>query len=861
MTPVAAPLATLCGLFVLLVPGLVFLALLGRRQRDALRLDEALFLTVAVSVCFSAWVALVLAEAGRFSLGRATSLLAGASLLALVLGRRRLAPPLPPLRRAADILPALLLLALALGLQARPTEYLVGGRDPGTYIAAMGLTARTGGIVYTDPGVLSIPPEDVELFYRNPGNPDYSWGRFLGFPLENPRSGRVFPEFFHLFPAFGAYLFATMGVKGALATPPVFGVLGTLAAFFAFRRLFGEAVGLLAALLLSLNVVQVWFARYPVSEPFSQFLFFLALLALALHEDHDAPAFGALFGTALGLSLLVRIDSILVLLPLALYLLVGRAHRTLDARRALLLLAPFGLLGIHAAFHATFFARKYLVSVVNRPYWQQPAWVWTGLLALGLLALWAAGHYGERLVRLLEERGATLRAGLMAGLALLAAYAYFLRPLLSAWAGADGNDAAHRWSDPALLEALGFRHLAAHDAQSLVRLGWFVSPLGLVLALLGLLLAIRDFRPRLLFGLAAFLCFSLFYFYKIRVYNDYYFAMRRFFPVIVPWLFALAAYFLVRLAARGGARRAVSALLALALVALQVEGMRPIVRHVDWKNAVGFVSDVARRFRPDDVVIFEQVQSIHLLSLPLWAVHGVNILELARFNPDPERLRHLIAAWRGRYRSIYFVHTYRTDLCGVFLQRVEDHSFGSFEWERAYGRPPERPEFRSLRFTVSRVVPPEELQVPPLREVDIGGSDDFQVSGFFDKEGFGAETYRWTGACASLYLPGARAGDTLVLRASAAQRPLSAKPPDVRVSLSGVALGGFTPGPDFGEARLRLPDPLPPGPPVVRLDVPAWRPINVLPGSSDGRDLGIVVDAVRLEAPGAGSQAGPRLAR
>ena len=61
----------------------------------------------------------------------------------------------------------------------------------------------------------------------------------MGFPLERPETGRVVPEFFHLFPAFGAYLFQAMGVRGALATPPVFGVLGTLAVLLALRRLFG----------------------------------------------------------------------------------------------------------------------------------------------------------------------------------------------------------------------------------------------------------------------------------------------------------------------------------------------------------------------------------------------------------------------------------------------------------------------------------------------------------------------------------------------------------------------------------------------------------------------------------------------
>ena len=52
----------------------------------------------------------------------------------------------------------------------------------------------------------------------------------MGFALERPQTGRVFPEFFHLFPSFGAYLFSTMGVKGALATPVVFATITAITA-------------------------------------------------------------------------------------------------------------------------------------------------------------------------------------------------------------------------------------------------------------------------------------------------------------------------------------------------------------------------------------------------------------------------------------------------------------------------------------------------------------------------------------------------------------------------------------------------------------------------------------------------------
>jgi hypothetical protein len=838
--------AALAGASLFLGPGLLFASLVRKRDKDALAFDEAVYVVIGGSVAVAAWLALLLAELGRFSLTLAGGLAGGGSLALALLLRRRLAAPLPRPPSAASLAPAALVLAVAVALDARPTEYLLGGRDPGTYVATMAVIGRTGGIVVTDPLVLGVPPEDRELFFRHAEeNADFSWGRFMGFPLERPQTGRVFPEFFHLFPAFGAYLFQAMGVKGALATPPVFGVLGTLGVFLALRRVFGPPVALLGALLLALNVVQVWFARYPVSEPVSQFLIFLGLLGVALWEERGTPHFAALAGTAFGLSLLVRIDSLLIVLPLGLYVLVRRAHHELPWQRALPLLLPFALLAAHAGVHGLVFARKYVLSITERPYWRQPGAVWALAAAACLAAIAAAHHYGPRLVARLEARREALTAWLSAAILVLALYACFLRPRLSAWAGGDGNAKELALADPGLLHALGFQRLAAHDAQALVRLGWFVTPLGLVLGTLGLLLLLRDWRPRALLLVLTTLSYSAFYFYKIRVWNDYFFALRRYVPIVLPALLALAALALVRLAGRGGVRRVAAGLLAATLLASFAWRTRGIVGYTDWKTAVAFVADVARRFGPEDVVVFEQRASIHLLSLPLWAVHGVNILELARFNPDPGRLAHLIESWRGRYRNVYVVRTYRTDVCGLFLQRVEDYAFGTFEWERTLDRPPQRPEARFLRFTLERVLPPAELQVPPLPEVDIGGTDDLQVSGFHDKEGGGELTYRWTGACGSVYLPGARAGDRLFLRMGVGLRPAE-KVAEVAVSLNGVALGRFVAGAEFTEQGLVLPDPLPAGPPILRLDVPAFRPSNVWPGDGDSRDLGVMVDRIRL---------------
>jgi hypothetical protein len=470
-----------------------------------------------------------------------------------------------------------------------------------------------------------------------------------------------------------------------------------------------------------------------------------------------------------------------------------------------------------------------------------------------VLLLLLAAHRLEAPARAwTAEHGPLLRRLARAALVVLALYAYFLRPRLSAWAGADGNPGtplAHRgW-----LIALGFHHLAAHDAQSLVRLGWFVTSGALVLALAGCLLVLGRGEPRTLFPMLVAATYAAFFLYKIRIQNDYYFALRRFMPVIVPFALVLAAVALVALWGRGTAGRAAAALATAAIAALFLRDTLPLVRYRDWSGSVRFVDDLARRFGPEDVVIFEQPRSVHLLSLPLWAAYGVNALELARFDPDPARLQHLAESWHGRYRNVYFVHTYSTNLCGLFLQHVEDLSFGTYEWQRAYAAKPRGPEARALLFHVSRVVRPEDMPVPALRELDVGGSDDLQVSGFFDKEGGGEHTYRWTGRCATLYLPGARGGDLVTLTASTGRRPVGVPVP-VSASMGGQPLGAFATGAAWEDHSLRLPDPLPPGPALLRLDTPTFRPANVFPGDSDPRDLGVMLDRVRLTAGGGSSR-------
>jgi hypothetical protein len=866
-----AALALPAAFVLLLLPGLVFLSFLRPADRARLQLDERIFLTGALSVAFSSWVALLLAELGVFDTVTAAAVEIG--LFALVgiavrfLGVRPSAPFAIP-ERFVKLVPAFAVALVAFLLPARPSEYIVGGRDPGAYVSAMGVIARTGAITHVDPVVASIPADDLSLFYANLDEPPFkfslevnddrpqpSWPRFMGFELDHPKSGLITPQFFHLFPAFGAYLFETMGVRGALATPPIFGILGTLATFFLARRMFGTTVGLLAALGLATTVLQVWFARYPVSEGFSQFLILTGLIAHRLDQESDSRAFGWLSGALLGLTLLVRIDSVLLLLPLGLWAALQIAQRPPKWKsRMVSLLIPFALLLGHAAVHAVFFSKRYAHQILTRRYWNHPLSMWLLLAVAVVIIAVIVWKTGPRVMAFLEQHQKSLRLAAMVILGALVLYAVAVRPSLSAWAGGDGNPKAEKLDAPGVLQSLGFHRLAAHDAQALRRYSWFVGAPALALALLGLGLFLKRIEANDLLALSVLLVFSAFYFYKIRVFNDYFFAMRRYVPVTLPFTFILAALAIVTLARWSKPWRLAAAAAGVIALGASVAHTRPILSFVDWKGSVRFVADVARRFGPQDVVLFEQPKNIHLLSLPLWGLYGANALEFRRFNPDPERLSHLITEWRKTYRNIYFVTSFRTDVCGLFLERTQNFRFTSSEFEWTYDRVPREPEPRVVEFFLSRVIEPETLRVTTEPVIDIGGSGDLQTSGFFEAEATGDRTYRWTGGCldergnatGSVYVPAASAGASLKIRATAHLRPENAKPARVRAFFDEVPVGEFTADGSWRDFEITLPDPLPRGSKILRLEVPAWRPTNTNPLATDSRDLGVMVDLIEV---------------
>jgi len=151
---------------------------------------------------------------------------------------------------------------------------------------------------------------------------------------------------------------------------------------------------------------------------------------------------------------------------------------------------------------------------------------------------------------------------------------------------------------------------------------------------------------------------------------------------------------------------------------------------------------------------------------------------------------------------------------------------------------------------------PEYLLVPsaPAFEIDVGGDADwaFAETGFYGAERhLGTETVRWTSGLSRLVVPlfsGMETGGEVRFRAFNLAPP-AAGPISVTVRLAGRVLGTVSPPPGEGVYRFPFsPDGFFPRLAVLEFESSTWRPSD-FGGGADDRELGVMLDWIRLGAP------------
>lgn len=594
----------------LLIPG-GFTALAAFRRGGLVEIrgwPELLFLSFLGSFSLLALAALASAQMGIYSIHLVGAVLLLYSLLILLFGkpspvRIRFSLPSPGLsERVAKRLPPLafiFILALAGLLYFRPTEYIFGGWDPGVYAGTGAHIARTGAIVIEDRQPDFLSPRERLLFSQvhSAGYPE----KYPGFRRTGPEGTRLIPQFYHLYPALLAAANFPAGLAGGFYLTPLLGLFSLISIYLLVRELWGKLEALAAVLLIAVNQVQVWQARFPTAEMLSQFLLFSGLFLLARYLGREERYPARLAGILLGLFLLSHISSLLILPALAVFFF---CRWFLDFRKKdLNFLLPFCVLALYSFLPNLLYGAEYAGLSLAELFFPGSAWLLMLLIpAAGLAALRLAGR-DFRLRAVSAVPGPSLRWLACCLMVILAIHGYFLRPLSAS--------------------------LSA-DKTNLVELGWFLTRPGLLLSLCGIcLLLFENRRPAVWIVLSVTLTFAFLFLWRQLISPYYMWAARRFAVVIVPGFLICAARLLGRLGrSRRPALRLAAALLFLLLAGLEVRQSRVIFTHREYRSAVAFMDRLAGRVADGDLVAVSA--AVDKLPAPLQLVYGIPVLPIYR---------------------------------------------------------------------------------------------------------------------------------------------------------------------------------------------------------------------------------------
>jgi hypothetical protein len=800
----------------------------SREKRAALPAEERLFWEVTISLAVSLSIGLAMAAAHRYSFGRllAADLLVAAGLAVTARFRLRLHGPRP----TASSLVVVAIVAMGVWRFFPPAEYVIGGKDPGTYINEGILMAQRGTLVYQDPLISAVPEPVRHLFFASQEHFEHYGTRFMGFFLMDPASGTVVGQFPHLFPASIAFGYGIDGLTGARRTVSVWAILGLVAFYLATARVTGRIVAGAAATLLALHVLEVWFGRYPNAEVAMQALLFAALLANARAHVEGDRFFAPVAAWLLVLLLFLRIDTVLAVASvLAANVLLILRGRRIDPWFVAVVLAGSIAAAAYLAGPMRAYAYYPIQFVLNL---RAVHWVLMAAGAALVLAVLFAARRRDEPTGPFER---ALPVALSAALCGLAVYALFFR---------------HPAGRLALENAYALRMYA----------DFYVTLPAVIAAVIGYALAARTAfwrDPALFFTIAVF---SIFFFYKIRIVPEHFWAGRRFLAVILPATLLMACVAAAWGLRQSGWRRMMSGAIGAAFVLLlgsqYVRAARPVMNHVEYAGIIPELEQLAGRVGDDDLLIVESRDAgldAHVLALPLAYIYARNVVVLGSARPERTAFAGFLAWAQARYDRVLFLGSGGTDLVSKYwtVRPSVSRRFQVPEYESAWNAYPRSVRPKKFDYGLYEL---EDEQAPAVVgfELDVGVRDDLHVVRFHAKEEAEGHTIRWSQRQSFVSIPALPPGSReLVLVMSAGGRPASAGPADVEVYLNERMLGTIRVLDGFRPYPLPIPPEAAQGaansdePARLRLVTRVWNPHEVL-GSGDDRELGVMVDGVQV---------------
>lgn len=779
-------------------------------ESDWLEVGFAAWLAALVG---TGWLAVLLATFGYFSLlGLGLLLLAvGLGLIMLVGWRKRPFSPFPqpqwhPSGRYEGGLLILLLLVSLIYL--RPHEYVLGGNDPGSYMNIAANVVHTGSYVTHDDPLTPLLRQYAAVTLREqPSHWQPRYLQFVGWYIDDTDPGRIIPQFFPYHPVWLAVGMALGGFHAGLFVTPLWTLLGLVALYLLVRRLFDRQIALLAAVLLAITPTHIYFARYPSTEPLTLLLLFTSLLAFQVLWDGEGKrpyftqiAWGILGGSSLGAAALTRIDLPLIV-ALVVAMLMLRAWQKKWSVGWTAYSLTLAVLSGHALLSMLLISWPYAWntygSVVNLL--QRTPWL-TAVLLLVLVVtcllfglMWRKPDRLRQSLAQLSHQAKRLYAKrwLSVGLILLSGYAYFLRPILEpavvypSWpTGADA------W---------------IINGENWLRMGWYLTPLGLLLATLGAAWLVQAVSWQR-FGLFLSIGLLTTVQYVYQIFNTPYhiYTMRRYLPVVIPMLMVYTAVSLFWLYRRqwGWPARLGSGLLALLLIGGLLFQSRYVLPLREYQGAVEQLASLQTHLQPGAIILISEPSEgvfADALGPPLRFLYGHDIVTIRQDGPETNAFLDDLLAYAAQ-------HNQPLQLLGVqpVYQPLRERFVAepvvflplrlSF-LENSYTHFPNARHTLYYGVELYDLTPKTAVTEPPALPltIDVGALDIVYIEeGLYYKEPMpGPTTMRWTAETAVFTLPIATETAVAIEVRAMIYRPEVVPEAEVIVKLDGAEIGRF----------------------------------------------------------------------
>jgi len=828
----------------LTVPGLFFYSYLKKETKEDLGLVGKYAFIIGTSVAITTILQVVTATVDKFWLDPIifTYIILLPISLKRLQGDDLLHKPQMPWKKALPILLALLIICF---LYFQPTQFFIGGRDPGIYVSSAIYTSNTGKIQKYDALL-----DEARLNYPKVFQDNNS--KYPGYYIEEV-DGHIYmnPQFY---PGYTLWLSAAhklLGIDWFLYINPLLGMLSLLMLYTAVKEMFGRRAAAISTGLIAINIAQIYYARSPYTEILAQLLLWFSIFVLFKAHKNEDKLLAITGGFTIGAAILVRLDTILMFIPLVIYFVVIYVKDNSSFRRwwgyyiPPLMAVAVIFLGYVFQYGRTYTRYQLILDnkfVPNSMSLTQ-LFIILGIIALlGIFIVWLLRKPLLVLVQKLEKYRVPL-INIISVLCVLAfIYMYFIRPHIV---------------DP-------YSHLHANKpsmrAETLVRIGWYISFVGIWTALAAFIYTIRqklDIKY-LFYFLLVFLNFTVFL-YDPKIHADHFWAVRRHVPFILPTFIifmSIAVDKICDLRGKFKPARAGAALLLAFFLGFFLYCDYPFILHTDYAGIRDDIEAIARRFDDNDIIITSDTNTAsRLVGTPLDLIYGKQVLPLRWNGHDPDELTRFIKDKLEAGKDVYFL---LSDLDSsmatseIYCKFTDSFYLFSYAVDSSYTDRPHSIKPVRWGYNVYQCSLDSGRQEGDF--IDIGHPEDIHItmSGFYGAEDNGEINYRWTAGESYIeFTPDTEdKEDNQIsgLTVRAVHFLAAEGPQEVKVYINDEYAGSLMIGADFEEYHLEFSEPLILEGEKIKIgfETKAGNPME-LGMSQDNRDLGMMLDWIRLE--------------